>query len=390
MPWKEKRKKEQEQDRQDATKGSRTLYDWMKPRVAVSTSEQVKEKEESWEDTQESEKSEAEDMEAYDEPNEADSLDNLEQQVAPQEPQTEARAEMPKVEEPFSMLPELQYPNDPALVVNYKICINESFIRLCNNYGPCQPVISYPKSIEGDSFQKKWYERNSWLEYSPRKDPMFCFSCRLFLNEEKYRGRVAGKSEGISRWRTASEKIKEPASSESHMIVFNVQSTTGEALEKEVISILNKNTLNIDDMRGQGYDGVANMSGIYNGLQSRLQRLNPKALYVHCHAHSLNLVLVESAKSRTQFVTFFSMVEKLYAFISNSSKRHAAFMEIQIAIYPEDIQLELKKLSDTRWACRESALRTTRKVIPALKQFLEEIVQKNPLMHQQGIPQYCC
>lgn len=549
MPRKERRKKEQERGRQDAAKGSRTLYDWMKPRVAASTSEQVEEDSEDREETQESEESEAEDMEADDEPNEADSVDDLEQQVAPQEPQIEARAEVPEVEEPFSMLPELQYPNDPAHVVTYKIRISESFIRLCNNYGPCQPVISYPKNVEGRSFQKKWYERNSWLEYSPQKDAMFCFSCRLFLNEEKYRGRAAWKSEGISRWRTALEKIKEHASSESHMIgmvrwkgfqsqaldialetanrevqaardkekqrnreilcrlisitlylarqglpfrgdsesstsenrgnflelvemfskydsvvklhldvikekqetlkrpqvsllsnrtqndlikalaisvrrvileeihkskifsilmdettdvshteqvsfvvryvhdfkikerfiqVFNVQSTTGEALEKEVISMLNTNNLNIDDMRGQGYDGAANMSGIYNGLQSRLQRQNPKALYVHCHAHSLNLVLVESAKSSIQFVTFFSLVEKLYAFVANSSKRHAAFMEIQKAMYPEDRPLELQKLSDTRWACRESALRTMRKVIPALKQFLEEIVQKHP------------
>ncbi|XP_068219366.1 zinc finger MYM-type protein 1-like [Palaemon carinicauda] len=131
-------------------------------------------------------------------------------------------------------------------------------------------------------------------------------------------------------------------------------------------------------MHGQGYDGAANMSGIYNGLQSRLQRQNPKALYLHCHAHSLNLVLVESAKSSIQFVTFFSLVEKLYAFIANSSKRHAAFMETQKAMYPEDRPLEPKKLSVTRWACRESALRTMRKVILALKQFLEEIVQKPP------------
>ncbi|XP_068227397.1 zinc finger MYM-type protein 1-like [Palaemon carinicauda] len=81
--------------------------------------------------------------------------------------------------------------------------------------------------------------------------------------------------------------------------VFSVQSTTGEALEKEVISMLNRNNLSIDDMRGQGYDGAANMSGICNGLQARVQRQNPKAVYVHCHAHSLNLVLVESAKSST-------------------------------------------------------------------------------------------
>ncbi|XP_068247892.1 zinc finger MYM-type protein 1-like [Palaemon carinicauda] len=138
------------------------------------------------------------------------------------------------------------------------------------------------------------------------------------------------------------------------------------------------------DMRGQGYDGAANISGIYNGLQFRLQRRNPKALYVHCQAHSLNLVLVEIKKSSIQFLTFFSLVEKLYASIANSSKRHAALMEIQKAMYPEDRSLEPKKLSDTRWAYRESALRTMRKVISALKQFLEEIVQKYPLDAPEG------
>ncbi|XP_066981186.1 zinc finger MYM-type protein 1-like [Macrobrachium rosenbergii] len=66
--------------------------------------------------------------------------------------------------------------------------------------------------------------------------------------------------------------------------VFNVQSTTGEALEKEVISMLNANNLNIDDMRGQGYDGAANMSGIYNGLQSRLRdRTQRHSMYIVMH-----------------------------------------------------------------------------------------------------------
>ena len=79
MPRRERRKKEQERGRQDAAKGSRTLYDWMKPRVAASTSEQVEEDSEDREETQESEESEAEDMEADDEPNEADNVDDLEQ-----------------------------------------------------------------------------------------------------------------------------------------------------------------------------------------------------------------------------------------------------------------------------------------------------------------------
>ena len=90
-------RKEQERGRQDAANGSRTLYDWMKPRDAASTSEQV-------EETQESEESGAEDMEADNEPHEADNVDEQEQQVAPKEPQIEAKGEVPEFEEPFFML----------------------------------------------------------------------------------------------------------------------------------------------------------------------------------------------------------------------------------------------------------------------------------------------
>lgn len=104
--------------------------------------------------------------------------------------------------------------------------------------------------------------------------------------------------------------------------VCNVHSTSGDALENLVMTLLEENYLKIENIWGQGYDGAANMSGHYKGLQSRILRQNPKALYVHCQAHCLNLVLVESAKSNICFVSFFNLVEKLYTFMANSSKRH--------------------------------------------------------------------
>ncbi len=160
--------------------------------------------------------------------------------------------------------------------------------------------------------------------------------------------------------------------------VRNVHSTSGDALENLVMTLLEENDLKIENIQGQGYDGSANMSGHYKGLQSRILRQNPKALYVHCQAHCLNLVLVESAKSNICFVSFFNLVEKLYTFMANSSKRHSAFIEMQKRKHPDQHPLELKKLSDTRWACRESALKTLVKVLPSVMQFLEEMTMQDP------------
>ena len=39
------------------------------------------------------------------------------------------------------------------------------------------------------------------------------------------------------------------------------------------------------------------MSGRHTGVQARVRSFAPYAVYIHCHAHILNLVLVDSVKS---------------------------------------------------------------------------------------------
>lgn len=36
------------------------------------------------------------------------------------------------------------------------------------------------------------------------------------------------------------------------------------------------------------------MSGCNTGVRKRVADVNPKAVYIHCHAHQLNLALVDS------------------------------------------------------------------------------------------------
>lgn len=63
--------------------------------------------------------------------------------------------------------------------------------------------------------------------------------------------------------------------------------------------------------------------------------------------------------------------------MANSSKRHSAFIEMQKRMHPKQRPLELKKLSDIRWACRESALKSLVKVLPSVMQFLEEMTKQD-------------
>ena len=60
---------------------------------------------------------------------------------------------------------------------------------------------------------------------------------------------------------------------------------------------LDKIGLNLSLCRGQAYDGANTMSGSISGLQAKVKQVAPNAPYVHCCAHNLNLVLIDSMHS---------------------------------------------------------------------------------------------
>lgn len=62
----------------------------------------------------------------------------------------------------------------------------------------------------------------------------------------------------------------------------------------------------------EGYDNGTNMSGKYNGVQAKIQKINEYARFVSCAAHSLNLAGVHTASVTSDMVTFFGIVQKLF------------------------------------------------------------------------------
>ena len=69
----------------------------------------------------------------------------------------------------------------------------------------------------------------------------------------------------------------------------------------------------------QCYDGAAAMSGVKSGVQARMRGKYEKAVYVHCWAHKLNLVLVHACSGTTHVLDFFSTLQSLHTFFSGSS-----------------------------------------------------------------------
>lgn len=70
--------------------------------------------------------------------------------------------------------------------------------------------------------------------------------------------------------------------------------------------------LDINYVRGQGYDNGANMKGKHQGVQKRLLDKNNRAFYMPCGCHSLNLVLCDMTNSCQKAKTFFGTCQTIY------------------------------------------------------------------------------
>ena len=65
----------------------------------------------------------------------------------------------------------------------------------------------------------------------------------------------------------------------------------------------------------------SNIKGNKQSIQRRLLDINPKAFYIPCGNHNINLVLCDMANSCTKAVSFFGVVQRLYTLFSSSTKR---------------------------------------------------------------------
>lgn len=72
---------------------------------------------------------------------------------------------------------------------------------------------------------------------------------------------------------------------------------------------------------GQCFDGATVMSGHLNGLQSKIKEIAPQAVFIHCLAHRLNLLLQQSCNSISQCRIFFATLSGISALFYDSAKR---------------------------------------------------------------------
>ncbi|CAI6349556.1 unnamed protein product [Macrosiphum euphorbiae] len=134
--------------------------------------------------------------------------------------------------------------------------------------------------------------------------------------------------------------------------------------------------------RGQSYDNAQNMSGIYNGLQSR-KKSSSTAEFVPCSAHSLNLVGTFVAEETSVSNRVFMTTQSFYIFFSGSTSR---WKILENKLYSIPNSTLLKNVCPTRWSSRyfvcKSIKNGYKKIVVALQNISEDVSQRPAVRHK--------
>ena len=98
----------------------------------------------------------------------------------------------------------------------------------------------------------------------------------------------------------------------------------GESISRAIMECLSKRGIDITKARRQAYDGASAMSSSRVGVQTRIRALAPRALYVHCNSHVLNLSIASSCQIQA-IKNMIDTTNETFKFFSLFSKTSTIF-----------------------------------------------------------------
>jgi hypothetical protein len=238
---------------------------------------------------------------------------------------------------------------------------------------------------------KSWLtreHRNKWLSHDVQNEILQILSHAVIRsiveNIDKHRffaviadesTDIAGKQQLTFVVRHVSDKFE---IYEDFIGLHEIDKADSEHLTAVIVDCLLRLNLNIHLARGQGYDGAAVMSGVRNGVATQIAAIEPRAVYIHCAGHSLNLALQDCVQHINIIRDVLDLTREMINFIRCSPKRTHIFDEVKQVISSTETdftasELSLRPLCPTRWTVRTASLSSVAVNYSRLLQALHDI-----------------
>jgi len=157
---------------------------------------------------------------------------------------------------------------------------------------------------------------------------------------------------------------------ETFKAFYETRATDASTMFEIAQDVVTRLELQLLNCRGQCYDGAATISGKFTGLQKRICDIQPKALFVHCMNHSLNLAFQDSVSGVQQCRDAIYQIRELINFARESPKHLAWFASFQ----QQDTR-NLRPLCPARWTMRICSIKSILDNYTELLSFLEDVSQ---------------
>ena len=107
-------------------------------------------------------------------------------------------------------------------------------------------------------------------------------------------------------------------------------------------------------LRGQCYDGCNTMAGTRAGVATKVQEIEPRAVFTHCYGHALNLGVSDAIKSSPAMKDCLDTCTELVKLIKFSPKREAMLRKLKEEA--DSNAINVRTLCPTRWTVRAECL----------------------------------
>lgn len=194
---------------------------------------------------------------------------------------------------------------------------------------------------------------------------------RKEINEAKFVSIQADETTDVSTKAQLSiivRYVNDKNTEERFMGFYDVSSDkSAEGISNKIFAVIEEYNMG-DKLICQTYDGASVMAGRHGGVQAIVRRKYPNAIFVHCYAHQLNLVLLHSAKTIKEVKLFICNLTAFHSFFSRSACRSEVLRQRGFQL-PHPVQ--------TRWNYNSRAVSTIKHHYQELRSAVSFVIESD-------------